>query len=139
MLMRNLGIVCMRLHKNDVCVIIYNHESITSSPIFATAIFLATRGSYERKKHRLSFRYVFWRVSLARLVEGDGGRRNASGILICAFCTLISIVGFSLVSRRSSTNERRFQITFCTKPRPAVYLPRFFVNRSSFHIKKKRI
>jgi len=92
----------------------------------------------DRKKHRPSFRHVFYRVSSAlRLVEGNGRRRNASGILICTLCTLISIVGFSLVSQRSS-NERTEIPDYFLHQVASGCLPSSVFHRSVEFPKKKR-
>lgn len=93
----------------------------------------------DRKKHRPSFRHVFWRFLSVAI---DGRRwRTEERFRNSYMHSLRPHIHrrFSFVSRRSSTNERRFQITFCIKPRPAVYLPGFFVERLSFRYKEKKI
>ena len=137
---QNYNFVCMTSFENGMCHYL-GSRIYTSNLIFVAAIFLATRASHEwSQKTSTEFPACFLPRFLPalRLVEGNGRRRNASGILICTLCTLISIVGFSLVSQRSS-NERRFQITFCTRSRPAVYLPQFFIDQLSFRRKKDLI
>lgn len=109
-------------------------------PIYiVAAIFLTTRGSHERpQKAPTEFPACF----LARFLSiAIGGRRwRAEERFRNSYMhSLHPHIHRRFFARQSTIfDERRFQITFCTEPRPAVYLPRFFIDRLSFHYEEKK-
>lgn len=91
----------------------------------------------DRKKYRPSFRHVF--SSFLSVAIGRRRWRAKERFRNSYMHSLHPHIHRRFFARQSTIfDERRFQITFCIKPRPAVYLPRFFVERLSFYYKEKK-
>lgn len=120
------------------CRYLENHESTVSGSMSVTVNF---RGCHETEKN---CGRVFWRVFLvfSGSAKSDGGRRNASGILICTLCILISVDVFSFIETifdgaRWTDGDFRLLFTL-TRVRLFTFSIGFFVDRLSFHYEEKK-